>query len=338
MRNVQDTLLGLAYGDSFGMPAELTPRETLKKRFGHIQELLPGHPDNLVSPGFVRGEITDDTILSLILCEQLIEEGDVQPKEYLSRISRWAEDHPQKSQSVLGPSTKRALEQFRNGVPIKEIGLSGETNGAAMRIAPVGIFWDVREMDSFLNAVVRACLATHNTAIAISGACAIAAAVSYGVYVGNNIGEMLDWVRIAACRGRQFGRNLGYPHIEKRLDLVLSTLSPIQNPEARAELLYETFGTSVQTVEAVPAALAAVALYQGQITESVAFTANLGGDTDTISAMTGAICGALNGAAVLPATDVRLIEQVNHLDFSTLANRLTAARAARPNNTAAASH
>ena len=40
---------------------------------------------------------------------------------------------------LLGPSTKAALEAVSRGVPPEEAGKSGATNGAAMRITPVGV-------------------------------------------------------------------------------------------------------------------------------------------------------------------------------------------------------
>jgi hypothetical protein len=38
-----------------------------------------------------------------------------------------------------------------------------------------------------------------------------------------------------------------------------------------------------------------------------------GGDTDTIAAMTGALCGARGGAGVLPALGIRRLEDATHM-------------------------
>ena len=43
------------------------------------------------------------------------------------------------SLSLLGPSTKRALAALLAGTPLDETGRTGTTNGAAMRITPVGV-------------------------------------------------------------------------------------------------------------------------------------------------------------------------------------------------------
>ena len=51
------------------------------------------------------------------------------------------------SLDLLGPSTRRALDAVLAGTPPEEAGRSGDTNGAAMRIAPVGLAVDRRRPD-----------------------------------------------------------------------------------------------------------------------------------------------------------------------------------------------
>ena len=77
MKHIYDALVGLAYGDSLGMPVEMWPRECGIKKVGRVEQLLPGQPGNLITSNLVKGEITDDTHISMVLCQQLIEEGDI---------------------------------------------------------------------------------------------------------------------------------------------------------------------------------------------------------------------------------------------------------------------
>ncbi len=322
MKHIYDALVGLAYGDSLGMPVEMWPRECGIKKVGRVEQLLPGQPGNLITSNLVKGEITDDTHISMVLCQQLIEEGDIIPEHFLYRLMNWV-DNNEKNAKLIGTSTQKAVELVRQGYSLEEICLFGETNGGAMRIAPVGIFFDLREFDTFMSKVHLSCSPTHNSAVAISGAAAIAAAVSYGVHVGDDIDEMLFWVRRAAIAGRKFGRDLGYPHIEKRLDLIFSLFDQNKDEDLREEILHTALGTSVQTIDSVPTSLAAVVYCQGRIKDALYFTANLGGDTDTISAMTGAICGALNGTNQIPEEDIELIEKVNNINFAALAERIS---------------
>ncbi|KEZ74565.1 ADP-ribosylglycohydrolase, partial [Pseudomonas syringae pv. syringae FF5] len=53
------------------------------------------------------------------------------------------------SYDLLGPSTKRAIEMILDGHSPEEAGRFGTTNGAAMRITPVGIAGDVSNRAAF---------------------------------------------------------------------------------------------------------------------------------------------------------------------------------------------
>jgi len=102
------------------------------------------------------------------------------------------------SLDLLGPSTKRAVAALLAGTAPDQAGAGGDTNGAAMRIAPVGIAVALdlphpatfqraavqRSMVSLVDQVEAASRLTHNTSIALAGAAAVAAAVSAGLRAG----------------------------------------------------------------------------------------------------------------------------------------------------------
>ena len=67
-----------------------------------------------------------------------------------------------------------ALAAVADWVSPDEAGRWGDTNGAAMRITPVGIATPVEPLDGLCAAVARASRLTHNTGVAISGAAAVA--------------------------------------------------------------------------------------------------------------------------------------------------------------------
>jgi ADP-ribosylglycohydrolase len=50
--------------------------------------------------------------------------------------------------------------------------------------------------------------------------------------------------------------------------------------------------------------------------------ASLGGDCDTVAAMTGAVCGAGTGAGAFPEGARKTVAAVNHLELEVLAERL----------------
>src|SRR5258708_22364481 len=87
------------------------------------------------------GSVTDDTEQALLLARLLIEGGGrVDPAELARRLLAWEESmRARGSLDLLGPSTRRAVAQLLAGADIEVAGRLGATNGAAMRIAPVGV-------------------------------------------------------------------------------------------------------------------------------------------------------------------------------------------------------
>lgn len=68
-------------------------------------------------------------------------------------------------------------------------------------------------------------------------------------------------------------------------------------PEDAAEAL----GNGVRADRSVPAAIYARLRFGPDCVGAIRFCMRMGGDTDTVSSMAGAMCGALAGQAALPA-------------------------------------
>ena len=81
-----------------------------------------------------------------------------------------------------------------------------------------------------------------------------------------------------------------------------------------------SLGTSVAAHESVPAALLAYRLHQEAYSGTLRYAIAMGGDTDTIAAMAGAISGARAGVGALPAAPLKRLENRQMLEG--LASRL----------------
>ncbi|HEY1617335.1 MAG TPA: ADP-ribosylglycohydrolase family protein, partial [Streptosporangiaceae bacterium] len=84
-------------------------------------------------------------------------------------------------------------------------------------------------------------------------------------------------------------------------------------------------GTSLATQESVPAAFAVLSAVPDDPWQACLLAASLGGDTDTIAAMAGAIGGACYGLAAFPPHAVRVID-AQGLGLTELADSLLALR------------
>jgi len=103
--------------------------------------------------------------------------------------------------------------------------------------------------------------------------------------------------------------------------------SPDSGPsEAEAaEMIYSLVGTSLATQESVPAAFAVLSAVPEDPWEACLLAASLGGDTDTIAAMAGAIGGAVHGLSAFPPHAAEVID-AHGLGLKELADSLLARR------------
>jgi len=67
-------------------------------------------------------------------------------------------------------------------------------------------------------------------------------------------------------------------------------------------------------------------LSRGDAWDACTRAAALGGDTDTIAAIAGALVGACTGLSALPPQAVRKVREVNNLDLEPLVDGLLALR------------
>ena len=299
-------LLGLAAGDALGMPVQSLPAAEVARRHGAITGFEPGPPDQPISPGAAAATVTDDTEQAVLLARLLVEgEGRVDPRALAAALTAWEEGVRERgSPDTLGPSTRAALRALAEGADPAESGREGTTNGAAMRIAPVGITVPLAEPTTgeglrlLVEAVVRTSTPTHGTSVALAGACAVAAAVSAGVG-GASTGRALDVAVQAASAGVRRGRWVASADVAARTRWAVDLVAGLA-PERAAELLVDLVGTSLAAAESVPVALAVASMHPCDPWAAACAAASLGGDADTIAAMAGAVVGACCGASALP--------------------------------------
>ena len=321
----RSALYGLAIGDALGMPTQLLSRREIVERWGSfLTGFEPAPPDHPIAAGLPAGAITDDTEQAVLLGRLLVKgHGTVAPRELAQALVSLERDMAARgSLDLLGPSTKRAVAAVLAGVPPEEAGASGDTNGAAMRIAPVGIAVPP-ELPALVDHVVAASYVTHNTGLALAGAAAVAAAVSAGL-AGAGIAEATALAVRAARIGAERGHWVAGADVAARIEWAAGLVAGRDRAEA-AELIYTLVGTSLATQESVPAAFAVLAAVPDDPWQACLLAASLGGDCDTIAAMAGAIAGACHGLEAFPAHAIAVID-AHGLDLAALADDLWALR------------
>ena len=323
-------LAGLALGDALGMPTQAMSPEQIRAVYGRITGLVDGDASQPYAPGMPAGSVTDDTEQALLVASLLVRgrgasSGRValDAGEFAHALLAWEDSMIARgSLDLLGPSTKAALERVRAGEDPLSVGGAGTTNGAAMRVTPIGIAMSTADPEAFADAVWSSCQVTHATRQGFQSAALVAAAVSMGIDTARSttpdlrglLWKALSYVDSLPERGAW----------TPDPDVVAATRRAMQlvaNPASSSlECLVEQVGTSVASAQAIPMAFALLA--RDPSPQALLDAANIGGDTDTIGAIAGAILGAAVGVEVLPADSLSMIEEVSHLGLSSVAGDL----------------
>ena len=311
---VHATLCGLALGDSMGMPTEFQPPEEIREFYGWVDTILAPDPRHYHYADMVRAQYTDDTELSLEVLDAIVRCGGVSLETAVNALETWVKKFDVFNKSYLGPTSKKALEDIFAGKDPIAAGREGTTNGAAMRIAPIGILNAGNPEQAALDAATL-CLPTHGSNRAMAGAGAVAAAIAEALSDSSTLESVLD----AARRGAAIAEKQGYHKGESRLLTMLDEMLALSAATAEdSDFLAEVFRRieySMDCEDTVAVVLTYFFRCKGNPMYAARLGANLGGDTDTIGALAAALCGAYSGTAKLDMAMIRDIEQVNHTDF-----------------------
>lgn len=233
-------LYGQALGDAMGMPSELWPRSRVKAHFGWIDRFLPGPKENNAACYFNRAEFTDDTSMALCLADALLErEGEIDPDLIGRNILDWALRFDAFNKNVLGPTSKIALNAIRDGKPVAELENNGVTNGAAMRVSPLGCLLPARDVDSFIDDVALASSPTHKSDLAVAGAVVIAWAISRAID-GESWSAIVDSLPSIARHAQQKRITTFSASLAARLEIALKIVRNADGTESASEQLYQS--------------------------------------------------------------------------------------------------
>lgn len=297
MRDDPSPLVGLAVGDALGMAFETQPAESA------ALQAWDGSYQPSAYHRLAPGQWTDDTMMSKLLAESLLNCGGFFPRDVADRYLTWYRSGDFRG---MGKSTKKALAQLDSGVSWRKSGVkNAKGNGAAMRASPLGLFYreDLCTVTEFARLDARI---THVSEDAEFGAVAMAlgvALLSTGKADRKTLPQQV--VDHLPLRGPI---RMGAPNVPKSLKFIQACID--QGTSLEATLL--TTGTGALAVESVPAAFAAFCMTES-FTSAVEAAIRAGGDTDTVASMAGALAGTFYGLSSIPKEYVMKLEAYDHL-------------------------
>jgi poly(ADP-ribose) glycohydrolase ARH3 len=276
-------LLGLAVGDALGGCFEGQTAEFIAGRYPTPQAFVATPPKE-------RLYYTDDTQMAIGVAEALVADGEI-VETTLCRCFA-ANYVPSRGYGWGARMVLEAMEEGRDYRTVAASHFPGGSfgNGAAMRVAPVGLAFH-KDLSSVQEQARRSALPTHQHPHGIEGAELLAIAVAWcvGATAFDRAGLFTEL--LVRCRSSEFNAKLN-----------------------RASALTDSgqvrmLGNGIQALESVVTAIACFASAPDDYTTAIGRAILLGGDTDTIAAMTGALSGAFLGIGAIPA---RLLDRLEN--------------------------
>lgn len=291
-------VLGTFIGDALGMPVEGLPPGAIVRKHGLVLDLLPAR--------LGAGTYTDDTEMTLALAESLVCSRGFDGADLASRfLTRF---DPRRG---YGRGTQEALRLLRDGAAWNEaaagvFGHGSFGNGSAMRVAPVGLLYH-DDLDKVAAIARETSSLTHSHPLGRGGAAVQALAVALALRWGVRGDDSLDAGLFLAAISSRLGENEGlFGECLDKVRLMLDRhpgLPPEASIDERLELAEDVsavLGHDSRSFQSVPAALYSFLSSRRSFEWALATAVSLGGDTDTIAAMTGAMAGAHLGEEALP--------------------------------------
>jgi len=197
---------------------------------------------------------------------------------------------------------KPAAEQFN--------GSGSYGNGAGMRAHPVGLACYSLQLQQTLDHAVNVGRLTHAHVHGIGGGVLQALAVQQALQKHSSVEDMLKQIRAGIELFESTRENQDY---SGKLDQVEEFLN---STDTELEEICFELGNTVAAIESIPTALYCFLRclkdhkVEDQFEQTIRLAIQLGGDTDTIASMAGAISGAYLGIEAIPEFMIRHCEAV----------------------------
>jgi ADP-ribosylglycohydrolase len=271
-------LLGLAVGDALG---DLGRNHEHRLRYGIATEVT------------AAAKSTDDTEFALLTARTILEhQGEVSTAAVVASWRRYILDMGGVFERG-GKPQYGAVANLRRGLlpPLSGMdNVQNDDDGAAMRIAPIGILCAGEPERAAALAAVEAQISHARDGIWAAQAVAASVAVAM---VDGTVEEII------AAGLRQIPEDSWLGRTMRRALAICD-----ENPDLQAAWLplHDALWTPTHSVspEAIPQAYAIFRLTGGDFHQGMFWGCNFGRDADTIGAVIGALSGAIHGRSVIP--------------------------------------
>ncbi|MFC9340612.1 ADP-ribosylglycohydrolase family protein [Streptomyces sp. NPDC057020] len=264
--------VGAVLGSAVGAPFEFRLPGVFREQFPDgVGELCGGG-------GWDPGEATDDTQMAVLLGESLLERRGLDLPDIFDRFRRWAAADPkdiglQTEQVLLGgdPWDLAAALHF-------QINARAAGNGSLMRASTSAVYFAARGRAETMDAARRISALTHGDGAAGEGVAILHELVRVALLGEDPLAALPATLAAVALRHRARWATV---------------LAPGWHPDDATEFngaVWPCLGSAVWALRTTDS-------FEGAVAAAV----DLGGDTDTVAAVTGMLAGVVHGAGAIPA-------------------------------------
>ena len=277
-------ILGVAVGDALGVPVEFKARGTF-----HVTGMQGYGTHNQPA-----GTWSDDTSLTLALADNLLVGGDKPDLESIAwGFTEWYDNAaytPHGKVFDIGNATAKAIKRLKDGVDTEKAGGAGERdngNGSLMRIAPLTFYmFGIRKAEDRFRIVKEVSSLTHAHEWSVA-ACYIYVEMLNKLRMNRKKKEAYRELREDFARGVPF---ISKATLAKFVRILENDISTLPEKDIRSS------GFVIDTLEAAFWCFLTTDNYKDAVLKAV----NLGDDTDTTGAVTGALAGLAYGLEGIP--------------------------------------
>ena len=281
-------LVGAAIGDGLGARREgrgMARSEDVDSLAEELEQLI----------------YTDDTHMTIGIAESLIESKGFNGEHMAQTFIKNYKSEPWRG---YGPGPPRIFSMIKAGEAwysaankLYQGGSLG--NGSAMRVAPVALLYS-NNPEKLLEIAHKSSSITHSHFLGIEGAVIQAYTVALALHLNDQ--ETLD-ISLFLKILREFIIPQDNLYREK-----LHEVERLLYEDAPPESVIHSLGHDSTALHSVPTAIYCFLSQHDSFENALVYAVSLGGDTDNIAAMTGAISGAYHGRKNIPSRWVAEVE------------------------------
>ncbi|HHW31103.1 MAG TPA: ADP-ribosyl-[dinitrogen reductase] hydrolase [Clostridiaceae bacterium] len=261
-------LFGVACGDALGGTLEFMSKYEIEREYGYLKDIIGGGCWDLEP-----GEVTDDTMMTIAVAEGILDNPDNPVEDIGKHFIKWYDSRPKDIGNIIRIALgeyKRSKDWTKAALYAHEAtGGMSAGNGSLMRCLPVALYYD--DIEKMLEITTSQSLLTH-----------------------------YDQKATDAC---QFYNLLAYHYLNYEKSKIAAIIEYIEQYPEYKQVFHLSKKELMPTGYVVDTLICALWCFinTSSFEDAVCEAANLGGDTDTIAAITGGLAGVFYGHEAIPA-------------------------------------